>query len=96
MGDRLRVRCLGFLDATTCKETCLDSGDIEFIHRSAKEFIESDAEGQALLEFDMSTRQERHFRVSKAQLAQSFLYHLGDIDISSWSFHDPDELKNFM
>jgi len=85
MAHRLNTRCLGFLDISTWEESSHSMG-IKFIHRSAKEFLETDAGGQALLNLDTSTKQERRFRLVKAQLAQCFLDDLGDIPIGYFRY----------
>ena len=82
MVHRLNTRCLGFLHISTWEESP-DFMEIEFIHRSAKEFLETDAGGQALLNLDTSTKQERRFRLVKAQIAYCFLHDLGHIPVDS-------------
>ncbi|KAK4219487.1 hypothetical protein QBC37DRAFT_136616 [Rhypophila decipiens] len=93
MAHRVETSCLGLLDIKT-SDTHPNEMKLEFIHGSAKEFLETDAEGRALLELDNSTKQERVFRMVKARLAMSFLVYLGNSRFEG--FYTPDEASEFI
>ncbi|KAM7215819.1 hypothetical protein V8F06_008760 [Rhypophila decipiens] len=94
MARRVETSCLGLLDSIKEWDASGNEVKLEFIHRSAKEFLETDAKGRALLELDTSTKQERVFRMVKARLAQSILSWLGNSGIID--IYNPDSGSQFI
>jgi hypothetical protein len=73
MADRLEVHCL---DLIGLHGRTLPKGyqSIRLIHRSAKEFLETDKEAATLLGYDDSTHGERLYNIEKALLLSAYLF----------------------
>ena len=74
IAHRVDTRCAGLLEvirrpASTHRHQGGTSTSIRFIHRSAKDFLELEEEGQRLLAQDQSTKEGRNFNLTKAHLA---------------------------
>ncbi|KAK0716566.1 hypothetical protein B0T21DRAFT_63794 [Apiosordaria backusii] len=61
-GRKMEIRCAGLIEFN------LNDSSIQFIHRSAKDFLEDTVEGKEILQHDRSERPERLFCLANAYL----------------------------